>query len=422
MASKSFQSIHNLSYHVRPGPDEFPQFRCLPKELRLQIWRQALRRNRFIRIELEPLTPAGEPPNQHFTENHLGKLVTEGSYYVRASGYHLYSDLLRVNIEARHEALRFYRIRFPYYVQDPQFGQPASVLYLNPEYDFVHLIAERWEKETPASFMHDLIAYDPLGIGLQNLAVDYQTMSRSEWADLDPQDMDTAVRTAYQQTLSQLREVFFVGLTNVARANPGFLRPEENQGKGVVHFSESFPIMSREPVFDRLCPRDPRPIGGDLAKVIIGPRDPREIMALWRQILDNSGIHNEDEDGCDEDDDHHAKPQEVAVRYSYLLAQRPIQEADAVFGPEDAERFLEKEGKRWENTLKTLNREIDAAFGFWLFPIDLDESRPLTLAEDQPWNGDRVLDLSDHWPELALSEMWRGILTMEQWNSIRKQT
>ncbi|KAK8052729.1 hypothetical protein PG996_012030 [Apiospora saccharicola] len=215
--------------------------------------------------------------------------------------------------------------------------------------------------------MFDLKAYDPLGIGLRNLAISRDALHSSGWLKLLPEHLDPPVRTAYLEILFLLREV-----------------PVRGVG---VRFSDGFPIMTREPVFDRLR-TDPGPINRDLEKVIIATPDPRETMNPGHELLANAG--------------------------------RPIADGDAVFGHADAERYLEKESKQWKAALATVSGfhkdkvpytrspgEVDAAFGFWLFPVDSDDKAPLGLTEDDPLQWHRVLDLSNHWPELAHSDMAR---------------
>ncbi|KAK8085198.1 hypothetical protein PG997_006469 [Apiospora hydei] len=246
--------------------------------------------------------------------------------------------------------------------------------------------------------MFDLKAYDPLGIGLCNLAASQKTISSSRWSELKPDHLDPPARTAYLDTLLQLREVFFVNIASFARSNAGPLSPIRGLG---VRFNDAFPIMTKEPAFDRLRP-DPRPIEGNLEKVIIATPDPREIINSWLRVLVNAGVS------------HHTNQ----VQYRYLLAQRPVPEGSAVFGPEDAERYLAKENKQWRAALETVSGfwknkrrftwspgEVDAAFGFWLFPVDPAEKAPLGLAEQDPLSWNRVLDLSNYWPELGLSAM-----------------
>lgn len=401
MAPTVHQSIYNTSCPRPQCQDGIPQFARLPTELRVQIWRELLRRNRLIRIDLAPTKPGADTPARYSRKNSLGRAVSGGSYQATTPGYHIHSKLLRVSVEARYEALRFYRIHIPCYIQDP-WGKTRteSILYLNPEYDFLHLETKDPAANTVVDYMFDLKAYDPLGDGLRNLAVSQTTLHSSGWLQLLPEHLDPPARAAYLQTLSQLREVFWVTVTSFARLNAGPLSPIRGVG---VRFSEGFPIMTREPVFDRLR-TDPRPIDRDLEKVIIATPDPRETIDPWHQLLENAGVLH--------------RPGQV--QYRYLLAQRPIADGDAVFGQGDAERYLEKESKQWKAALATVSgfrkdkapytwppREVDAAFGFWLFPVDSDDKAPLGLTKDDPLKWHQVLNLSNHWPELALSDMQR---------------
>ncbi|KAK8069195.1 hypothetical protein PG994_005811 [Apiospora phragmitis] len=399
MAPKEYQSIYNISQPRPPCHDAFPQFTRLPGELRLQIWRESLKRNRLIRVDLALPKPDADADIRYSHRTDCGKAITGGRYHATIPGYHIYSKLLRVSAEARYEALLFYRIHIPCYIRDP-WGKTrkASILYLNPEYDFLHLETRFPAKDTVVDYMFDIKAYDPLGVGLRNLAIDQNTIQSSGWVALKPEHLDLPARTAYLETLSQLREVFWVNITSFARRNAGPLSPIRGLG---VRFNDGFPIMTREPVFDRLR-ADPRPIDENLEKVIIATPDPREIMKSWHRLLANAAIHRD-----------HAN----SIQYRYLLAQTPT-EGDAVFGSEDAARFLEKENKQWKAMLETVSGfrknkppyswspgEVDAAFGFWLFPVDADDRAPLGLTEDDPLKWNQVLQLSNCWPELGLSEM-----------------
>ncbi|KAK8044782.1 hypothetical protein PG993_004806 [Apiospora rasikravindrae] len=398
MGPKAYQSIYNTSYPKPPSHDAFPKFTRLPRELRVLIWRESLQRNRLVKVELVRKHDA-DNNIRYAHKNNLGKVVTGGQYHATTPGYRIYSKLLRVSAEARYEALRFYRIHIPCHIRDP-WGKTSkeSILYLSPDYDFLHLETRCRAKDTVVDYLFDLKAYDPLGIGLYNIAVSKNTLRSSHWFELEPEHLDPPARKAYLETLSQLREVFLVNITTCARSNAGPLSSIRGAG---VRFNDGFPIMTQEPAFARLLP-DPRPIQRNLKKVIIATPDPREIINSWRRLLANAGIR-------------HRLNQ---VQYRYLLAQRPIREGDAVFGAEDAERYLAKENQQWKAALETVSGfrkkkppytwspgKVDAAFGFWLFPVDSDGKAPLGLAEQDPLCWNRILDLSDYPPELGLSEM-----------------
>ncbi|KAM0809647.1 hypothetical protein AB5N19_09993 [Seiridium cardinale] len=158
--------------------------------------------------------------------------------------------------------------------------------------------------------------------------------------------------------------------------------------------------MSREPVFERIR-SDPRPIAEEIKRVIIATKDPRETILPWRRILANAGVqHTRD------------------VQYRFLLSNRKAGESrNDVFGRDDAERLLEDESRRWRMNLerlasyskrparKILPGPTEAAFGFWLFPVDADDEAPLGLSDDIPIKSLSILDLSAYWPELGLSKL-----------------
>lgn len=241
--------------------------------------------------------------------------------------------------------------------------------------------------------MFDLKAYDLLDIGLCNLSINQQTLHSSRWAELMPESLDRPARAAYLDTLSQLREVFWITITSLARGH-GPIR-----GAGVC-LNEAVPIMTREPVFDRLR-SDPRPIEAHIEKVPISTSDPREMIGMWRQLIANANIS------------YITRP----VRYRYLLTSGYDQAPGDICRLGEAERYLEEERSGWRTSLERLalfGRElphydwwgkVDAAFGFWLFPVDVDDRAPFGLAEDDPLRSGQVLSLSGNWPELGLSGM-----------------
>ncbi|KAK9424722.1 putative 2EXR domain-containing protein [Seiridium unicorne] len=332
------------------------------------------------------------------SKNKLGKSITSSGYRASTSGYHLYSKLLRVNHEARCEALHFYRVHVPCQFEQAD-GKTLkdSVLYFNPEYDFLHLSPPKFVQYTLVDFLHDLKAYDPLDAGLFNLAVDRQGLTTNDWLTLNPDHLDSRARTAYIETMSQLREVFWVTIPTGGRTNAGHQSGIPRSG---FRFNGGFPIMSREPVFERIR-SDPRPISEEIKRVIIATKDPRETILPWRRILANAGVqHTRD------------------VQYRFLLSNGKAGESrNNVFGRDDAERLLEDESRRWRMNLERLasysNRPArkippgptEAAFGFWLFPVDADDEAPLGLSDNIPIKSLSILDLSAYWPELGLSEL-----------------
>ncbi len=394
MSSTAHQSIYNLSYLRPPSNDAFPQFTRLPKEIRFQIWRHALQRSRIVHVTVDPSNDENLPRHiPYTTQNKLGKLVSDNGCRALVAGYRIFSKLLRVNSEARHEALLFYHIHIPCQIRDREGETKHSTIYLNPEYDFLYLDRPVRDTLQVIDFLHDLKAYDPQGIGLLNLAITGNGLN--SLLEVQPTELVSPARTAFMETLSQLQEVFWVATPNTGRMNAGFL--SSIQGAG-VRFNSAFPITTRIPVFERL-PRDPRPIEDDLRQVIIATSDPRKIISRWRQLLMNWDVQ-------------HTRP----VQYRYILALSGNSQEGLVYDCSSAETRLRKESESWQGNLDKLSRfglkrppyrpseTVEAAFGFWLFPVKIDEDTPLGLSADIGIRSNHVLDLSKHWPELALSE------------------
>ncbi|OIW30034.1 hypothetical protein CONLIGDRAFT_680825 [Coniochaeta ligniaria NRRL 30616] len=182
----------------------FERFPLLPAELRLHIWSMALQRQRLIRLNVVARIPSPAAAAQ--------------GYSVYADGCKLYSKLMRVNCESRQAALAFYRIPLPCTFsmvprsRASRARPPTETLYLNPDFDCLEINATDPIQETFVKFLRDLkTVYDPLHVGLLNLAVGmytlclWDTRRRPEPIEIDDDD-----RVAFTATLAQLREVFFV--------------------------------------------------------------------------------------------------------------------------------------------------------------------------------------------------------------------
>ncbi|KAH8203222.1 hypothetical protein TruAng_002627 [Truncatella angustata] len=125
------------------------------------------------------------------------------------------------------------------------------------------------------------------------------------------------------------------------------------------------------------------PIAENIKRVVIVAKDARDTIQSWRRILRNTGVrHTRD------------------LKYRFLLAIDPPRAADKVSGRNGAERPLEKEMERWRRDLQMLARlsgaamdkpprvwppgRTEAAFGFWMFPVNVDDEAPLGLSDDVP--------------------------------------
>ena len=124
------------------------------------------------------------------------------------------SKLLRVSRESREAALRFYRVHVPCRFTLGAPGECCELVpglfYFNPSYDFLHVQAGWLAKHTVIDvFFYDLKnTYDPRGVGLLNLALDLIDLHRSNFHETRHSDLDSRVRMAFVETLTQLHEVF----------------------------------------------------------------------------------------------------------------------------------------------------------------------------------------------------------------------
>ena len=83
-----------------------------------------------------------------------------------------------------------------------------GTLHFNPEWDFLHISSEWPAKDTLISFLYHLrTIHDPRLVGLLNLAMDGNGLNANHLYGLQSSDLDSGVRSAFVETLTQLREV-----------------------------------------------------------------------------------------------------------------------------------------------------------------------------------------------------------------------
>lgn len=316
------------------------------------------------------------------------------------------SKLLRVSSEAREVALRFYRVRIPCRlasapedVSERNFhhGIRPGTLYFNPEYDFLQVNIASEVGDCLVEFLHYLkTVYDPIGVGLLNLAADLNNIGSFKESDME--DIESPSKESFLATINQLQEVFILHKLAVGRRNTGLLG---GMTVNDVFFNGSLPIMPLHPHFERLG-TDPRPIKQDLARVYLGNSSPPEALDRWRIALMQWGLD----------------PDQSQAKVSYLVAFSQGGGEDAVYDRETATRWLQKEYEMWEEELmrrllvkepEVLENVVTPALGFWLFPADTFHPPP-TNEEDTQTDAStfRICvpqDLSAHWPILALSSL-----------------
>jgi hypothetical protein len=373
----------------------FHPFPLLPTELRLKIWRCSLERRRILRIfignyDFHPDLKGVDQPNE---DSHCYPVV---------AGYQSLSKLLRVNRESRQAAMEFYRVRIPCRfsanpdrrLQHNAAEMHQGTLCFSPEYDFVHISSEPPGQDTLIEFLHRLkTLYDSRGVGLLNLAVDINDLISV--ASLNPMEVKPGARQSFTETLSQLHSVYFV-------VHPHGVRQCEGWRSGycdAVFFNRSMPILGTAPAFDVL-PRDPRPIAQDLRRTYTGlDRGQR----AFRQLQDLFKTWS-------------AEPKNIQYRL-LLGSQAPT--TDGISSRASAKAWLVKEDEYWRwvakggkspfggkgafssmtwPPLKTPDEDLQTvsrpAVGFWLFPVQ--------VITDPELGSGPLLDLSSHWPELAL--------------------
>lgn len=151
---------------------EFPLFSSFPIEICLAIWKCVLQRHRLISITIIDNDGNGSPsrsPSQslYTARNGIGNIISGKNYRLSVTTNHRLSPLLRASRESRQAALEFYRVHIPY---DFNIYGERRCLYLNPEFDFLHLKPEG-VPEILVDFTHDAKAYDPLELGVLNMAI-----------------------------------------------------------------------------------------------------------------------------------------------------------------------------------------------------------------------------------------------------------
>ena len=409
----------NFSQATYDDALNFALFALLPKELRTKIWRHALYRQRIIRLRIR-----NETGKRAFHTSEKPDCVENGERYsIIVDSRQPLSKLLRVNRESREEVLRFYRVHLlcRFTGRATKEGSTShGTFHFNPEWDFLYLSAEWPAKDTLIAFFHRLKkTHDPRSIGLLNLAINGNDLSRNDIQSVQPSDVEAETRAAFVETLTQLRQVWFVSTPLVGRQMVGPLSGFPISG---AMFNRSFPILTTTAAFERL-PRDPRRISQDLAHAS-GLGGLRDLLLDWLRLLRAWQV---------------SPPRDAIISgYRFLLAFDPkISGAKSgISDQEGAETWLQLGEDQWHGrgppdpwlkgtSLKypvgahdekyrneDLEKAVRPAFGFWLFPlealarVDVDDDN-LLLVKGEPARpgGEMFRDVTAHWPELALSSL-----------------
>ena len=406
MASPPHLQPVNSQFTHRQGL-YFPLFTALPKELRIKIWRYALRRQRIIRLYInnqrgKTAYEAGENPDS----------VKNGElYFTVVDGSQLLSKFHRVDKESREEVLKFYRVHLPCRFSSRTIKEGSAshgTLYLNPEWDFLYINAEWPPKDTLIAFIYRLkTIYDPRHIGLLNLAIDGSGLNGNDIIGVQPLEVKSEIRSAFIETLTQLREVWIVSSPVVGRQIVGPLSGFDIAG---AMFNRAFPILSTLSTFE-LLPHDPRSISKDLENTS-GLGSLRDVLLYWLRLLMKW----------------HISPQRL--RYRFFLAFDPRIAGGDISDQVSAKAWLQKQEDQWNGhgpsdgflpkdvevkwpvgahderyKNEDLENPVRPAFGFWLFPLEalgrIGKDGLLVDEETRP-RGEMFKDMTEHWPELGL--------------------
>jgi hypothetical protein len=407
-------------FDATPGAQDrepiFHVFPLLTTELRLKIWEYALyARHRLLRVQLYNSSDENEEVNSRLpletaTSNQSGQSGTTRpyNYTIVVEGFKSLSKFMRVNQEARSEALKFYRVKIPCRLMcDSRDTGTQTVsmertkpgcLYFNPESDFLHLDNNNAMlrasdnsliDHTMVDFIHKLkTKYDPKNVGLQNLLFGGGGSIGFQCIDLDFNPEATA---SFRATMQQLRKIHFLIEPRVGRVNFRWIYGIDSE----TFFTRSFPILPSTSFFEHPQHRDPRPVGGELKKIRFGIAEPRQTPATWSRLLEKWSVTLDSQ-----------------TEHKYMVTLRPDYARFKIDDRQSAVDYLHWEDHWWKHPDvgefmfgdEDLQKAIKPVFGFWLFDMKTFGSFTDKGEIAGPGTGSNMIwDLTDHWPSLCCS-------------------
>ncbi|KAK0667286.1 hypothetical protein QBC41DRAFT_279359 [Cercophora samala] len=403
--------------------DTFTLFSLLPAELRVKIWRTSLQRQRIIQVVLSPVN---EVKSRYVVDSNMDTPNGE-EFIAEVGGIKTISKLMRVNREARHEALLFYRVHLPcrfikpWEIKAQPSARPHGVLHFNPEHDFLHIFHTKENGDNSTSLLtlsnflyHLKTTYDRRQVGLLNLALD-RDPAKADWragavrfdASFDASKLLPNVSNALAKTLAQLKEVFFVFRTPIVKDDGD--QPDQDQFE-LLHNSP-LPIWSASPRFDRI-PSDPRP--GVLEALKENASfywfSLDSTLNDWNRLLNTLGIPPLDPNTPSQTRYSCGLTYSVdsALTWESFVREAVPKPENYVFDVETAQNYLGLQRKRAGGT----NAGWTPTFGFWLFRLPEgiehisrfrnsyhDDQGRLQLRQPTP-------DLTTVWPELLVSNLF----------------
>lgn len=373
----------------------FWPFPRLPLELRTKIWAECIPAHRFIHVLLDS-TYGEKFPNLYTTKNELGNTISGCRYRMRAAGSEEWAPdtLIRVNHEASSVFRSICRVRIPLPVK----GGDGSVksLYISPENDTVWAVCDQNSRANPllVSFLHDLVAYDPKGIGVVHLAIGGTTLNDpSRLAELDPSHLQLPARQSITKLLSSSLKTVYPVVTSM-RCMLGCMSSPHAQ----FHHNRSVPMFPCTQSYTYLD-RDPRPIKADLTHVAV-EMDPRRTLFLWNRFKVNFGVE---------------RPINIRYIVSVIMpSENPASRAGFV-------SLLQRSDDEWVDWTARLGQQVwgermskeeyeaqrtslPQAAGFWSFPQeafgdvpDVNQSKDMDAFH---WQPKMVKDLSAFHPDI----------------------
>ncbi|KAK4442024.1 hypothetical protein QBC34DRAFT_339360 [Podospora aff. communis PSN243] len=390
MATPPHLRIINNYYDTRSGDAVFTLFPRLPTELRLHVWELSMAKQRLIHIDLMCMHPGDADPKHKYEA-------------VVSNGVQLHTKLLRVSREARHAALKFYRVHMQCTMLrgglcqwaprlDESVPQP---LYLNPEHDLLYIRTWGPAEHTFFAFIRDLKARDARRVGLGRLGLDASTIVALLGTSPDGADF---------RPFSHVRDVVFIMDSLYAR----FIHTV-----GGLRFNHSLPVLALPPAFDLAT--DPRPrhqLEADLKDTPVW-EDLHQMREQMQQLFQAWGAPTSQGQG--EKEEMQGTPSRLRERV--LIAHNVHFAPHApIVDTSTAATFLQKDYERGRELMdeyklrvqpeetelqaeQETERDARPAVGFWLFDADAFMSRQ--MAGPNP----AMVDLRGHWPELALSRL-----------------
>lgn len=409
-ASQDSERFFNDDYNASSLSGDIAAFHLfdrLPKELRVKIWKHSLPRQRFIDLSITEPGYHGQyrdnnaESDYYATRNRLGNVVSGYPYSVetpKRSGWPL--SLLLVNREANEAFCKYFRLHLPL---------KSGVLHVNPEGDILHvwtgkvLTALLTPIEALVAFFHDLVAYDPRGVGIVHVGIGREVNDLSRLTELEPSAVPQPAAASIRKLLERsLRTLYVIRSSSDGRNMLGML----SFPKAKVHQNRSLPVAAQSLGAVTWLDHDPRPIEDDLSHLGIG-RDPRYTSTLWRKFEHRFGVRRE------------KRPIDIL----YALASWP---RNGVNGRAGLAGFLQDSDESWASWMGRINhplwgarlseeayrrrlRDLRQAAGIWIFPAEA--FGPIPVLEDpnnlqvSQWEVKMVKDLSEFRPALVVFDL-----------------